>query len=155
MVAVHWRMSTRAKSRHSAHSCESERALGDKATTRLRDLVRSSTLDFEFVACSCPPGTEGTRACNYGRRCGPLKANGRDVAAILISENLAVPICGQTRCPLPLNLGADELQPVTTPRGTILQAKSSRRVAAALQYFRRSQASNVAWRLELWLCDLL
>jgi endonuclease YncB( thermonuclease family) len=80
--------------------CEAERELGDKATARLRDLVRSSKLDFEFVACACQPGAEGTPSCNYGRRCGTLKANGRDVGAILISENLAVPfVCGQTRCP--------------------------------------------------------
>jgi endonuclease YncB( thermonuclease family) len=80
--------------------CDAERDLGGKATARLRDLVRSSKLDFEFVACSCQPGTEGTPSCNYGRRCGILKANGRDVSAILISENLAVPfVCAQTRCP--------------------------------------------------------
>ena len=80
--------------------CEVERGLGDKATARVRELVRSSKLDFEFVACSCQPGTEGTQFCNYGRRCGILKADGRDVGAILISENLAVPfVCGQTRCP--------------------------------------------------------
>jgi endonuclease YncB( thermonuclease family) len=80
--------------------CDFERDLGGKATARLRELVRSSKLDFEFVACSCPPGTEGTPICNYGRRCGILKANGRDVGAILISENLAVPfVCGQARCP--------------------------------------------------------
>jgi endonuclease YncB( thermonuclease family) len=34
--------------------CEAERELGDKATRRLRDLVQSSKLDFEFVACACP-----------------------------------------------------------------------------------------------------
>lgn len=80
--------------------CEAERGLGDKATRRLRDIVQSSKLDFEFVACACQAGTEGTPSCNYGRRCGSLKANGRDVGAILISENLAVPfVCGQTRCP--------------------------------------------------------
>ena len=48
--------------------CEAERALGDKATRRLRDLVQSSQLDFEFVACACQRGTEGTPSCNYGRR---------------------------------------------------------------------------------------
>ena len=80
--------------------CEAERALGDKATARLRELVRSSKLEFEFVACACQPGTEAMPSCNYGRRCGTLKANGRDVGAVLISENLAVPfVCGQTRCP--------------------------------------------------------
>jgi endonuclease YncB( thermonuclease family) len=80
--------------------CDAERDLRGKATARLRDLVRSSKLDFEFVACSCQPGTEGTPSCNYGRRCGTLKANRRDVGATLISENLAVPfVCGQTRCP--------------------------------------------------------
>jgi len=40
--------------------CEAERDLGDKATRRLRDLVRSSKLEFKFVACACQPGTEGT-----------------------------------------------------------------------------------------------
>jgi endonuclease YncB( thermonuclease family) len=36
-------------------ACAAEGALGAKATRRLRDLVRDSRLDFEFVACSCPP----------------------------------------------------------------------------------------------------
>jgi hypothetical protein len=40
--------------------CEAERELGAKATRRVRDLVRDGNLDFEFVACSCQPGTEGT-----------------------------------------------------------------------------------------------
>jgi endonuclease YncB( thermonuclease family) len=81
-------------------ACEAERRLGEQATRRVQDLVRSGLLSFAFVACSCPPGTEGTRGCNYGRRCGTLKANGRDIGAILISERLAVPFqCGATRCP--------------------------------------------------------
>ena len=81
-------------------NCPWERELGDKATRRLRDLVRSSQLDFKFVACACPPGTEGTPSCNYGRRCVTLKANGQDVGQILIRENLAVSfVCGQTSCP--------------------------------------------------------
>jgi endonuclease YncB( thermonuclease family) len=80
--------------------CEAERELGGKATKRLRDLIREGNLDFELVACSCPAGTAGTPACNYGRQCGTLKANGRDVGAILIEEGLAVPFqCGATRCP--------------------------------------------------------
>jgi endonuclease YncB( thermonuclease family) len=81
-------------------ACEAERELGAKATRRLRELVRASNLDFEFVPCACQPGMEGTQMCNYGRRCGTLKANGRDVGAILIAEGLAVPfLCGATRCP--------------------------------------------------------
>jgi endonuclease YncB( thermonuclease family) len=81
-------------------ACDAERALGDKATRRVRELVRGGSLDFEFVACSCRPGTEGTPSCNYGRSCGTLKAAGRDVGEILIAEGLAVAFqCGATRCP--------------------------------------------------------
>ncbi len=69
-------------------ACAAERDLGDKATRRVRELVRAGNLDFEFVACSCRPGTEGTPACNYGRHCGTLKAAGRDVGEILIAEGL-------------------------------------------------------------------
>ena len=80
--------------------CEAERKLGGEATRRLRDLVKGGNLDFEYIKCSCPPGTELTRKCNFGRRCGTLKANGRDVGEILIAEKLAVPFqCGATSCP--------------------------------------------------------
>jgi endonuclease YncB( thermonuclease family) len=81
-------------------ACDAERELGDKATRRVRDLVGNANLDFEFVACACRPGTQGTRSCNYARDCGTLKANGRDVGEILIAEGLAVPLkCGATTCP--------------------------------------------------------
>ena len=80
--------------------CDAERQLGALATRRVRDLVKAGNLDYEPVACSCPAGTEGTMVCNYGRECGTLKADGRDVGAILIEEGLAVPfVCGPTRCP--------------------------------------------------------
>ena len=80
--------------------CPEERALGDQATRRLREIIGSGNLDFDFVDCSCPVGTEGTFSCNYGRSCGTLKANGLDVGKILISEHLAVQFqCGVTRCP--------------------------------------------------------
>jgi hypothetical protein len=46
-----------------------ERELGAKATRCLRDIVCSHRLDFRFVPCACRPGTEGTQACNFGRRC--------------------------------------------------------------------------------------
>jgi len=81
-------------------ACEGERQLGGKARERLRELVRGSKLDFELVACSCPAGTEGTPKCNYGRRCGTLKADGRDVGEILIAEGLAIPSqCRASPCP--------------------------------------------------------
>jgi len=80
--------------------CEAERRLGQQATRRLQELVGGGSVAFNFVACSCPTGTEGTQKCNFGRRCGVLIANGRDVGAILIAERLAVPFqCGSTRCP--------------------------------------------------------
>jgi endonuclease YncB( thermonuclease family) len=81
-------------------ACEAERQLGAQATRRLRELVRGGHLDFEYVDCSCPAGTQGTFGCNYGRDCGTLRSGGRDVGEILIGERLAVPfICGPTRCP--------------------------------------------------------
>ena len=81
-------------------ACPTEQQLGARATQRLRELVRGGELDFQYVACSCPTGTQGTPACNYGRACGILKSAGHDVGAILIAERLAVPfVCGTTRCP--------------------------------------------------------
>lgn len=80
--------------------CAKESELGQRATARLVELVATSDLDFVKVPCACKPGTEGTDACNYGRSCGILRADGRDVGEILISEGLAVPFaCGPTRCP--------------------------------------------------------
>jgi endonuclease YncB( thermonuclease family) len=84
----------------SRAECKGERDLGEAATRRLQQIVNGSALDLRYVACNCPPGTEGTERCNYGRRCGVLKANGRDVASILIAEKLAVPFhCSGTSCP--------------------------------------------------------
>jgi endonuclease YncB( thermonuclease family) len=80
--------------------CESERALGAKATSRLRDLVKTGPANIQLVPCACPPGMEGTPACNHGRACGVLTVGGRDVGAILIAEGLAKPFrCGATSCP--------------------------------------------------------
>jgi endonuclease YncB( thermonuclease family) len=80
--------------------CESERTLGARASFRLRQLVSGGGLTLEPIRCSCPPGTEGTKACNYGRLCARLIARGRDVGDILISEGLARPyVCGTTLCP--------------------------------------------------------
>ena len=80
--------------------CEAERELGAAATRRLRELLRHNQLDFALIECSCRQGTAGTMACNWGRRCGTLKVDGRDVGDILIAEHLAVPfVCGKTSCP--------------------------------------------------------
>lgn len=80
--------------------CARELELGNRATNRLLELVATSNMDIEKVPCACKPGTEGTNACNYGRSCGILRADGRDVGQILISEGLAVPfVCGTTSCP--------------------------------------------------------
>ncbi|MEW6256931.1 MAG: thermonuclease family protein [Pseudomonadota bacterium] len=69
--------------------CSAERALGAEATQRLRRIVAGGGLDLRRVSCRCPAGTEGTRACNYGRLCGTLTAGGRDVGEILIAAGLA------------------------------------------------------------------
>jgi endonuclease YncB( thermonuclease family) len=80
--------------------CAREQSLAARATSRLRQLVASGGLQFTALACACPVGTEGTRRCNYGRGCGALTANGRDVGSVLISEGLARPYrCGRTSCP--------------------------------------------------------
>ncbi|WP_051356402.1 thermonuclease family protein [Azorhizobium doebereinerae] len=71
--------------------CPAERELANRAAARLRQIIAAGGADLEEVACSCRPGTQGTPACNYGRRCGTLTAAGRDVGAILIAEGLARP----------------------------------------------------------------
>jgi endonuclease YncB( thermonuclease family) len=80
--------------------CDAERHKGEAAKRRLRELVSSGRPAFQPIACSCKSGTEGTNACNFGRRCGTLQVNGVDVGATLISEGLAVRfVCGTTSCP--------------------------------------------------------
>lgn len=81
-------------------ACPAEQRLGEAATARLRDLVAGGSVSFASVACACPAGTEGTAACNYGRACGSLRVDDRDVGEILISEGLAVRFtCTGTHCP--------------------------------------------------------
>lgn len=80
--------------------CDREQDLGQAAARRLRQLVADGGIELQTVACGCPLGTEGTLACNYGRRCAALRARGEDVGAVLIAERLAVPFkCAGTRCP--------------------------------------------------------
>jgi len=81
--------------------CPGERALAARTAARLRQIVgRAGSLDLEMVACACPEGTEGTPECNKGARCGRLTVDGRDVGAVLVSENLARAFaCGPHSCP--------------------------------------------------------
>jgi hypothetical protein len=85
---------------HHAH-CGLERMLAARATSRLRQIPRTGDdIDLQVVDCSCRPGTEGTRWCNYGRACGYLTVDGHDVGDTLVNENLAHPlICEQFSCP--------------------------------------------------------
>lgn len=80
--------------------CESEHALGNRATARMRELVAGGGLDLNLIPCACRPGTQGTPICNYGRACGVLQVRGKDAAAIMIGEGLARSyVCGRSRCP--------------------------------------------------------
>jgi hypothetical protein len=81
--------------------CEKGHQLGLQATERLKDLVQTaSVIELQIVACACKPGTQGTSRCNFGRSCGVLRVDGRDVGRTLISEGLAAPFnCGRTSCP--------------------------------------------------------
>lgn len=80
--------------------CEREGRLGQQATARLRELVQSGKPSVTMVPCACAPGTEGTKQCNFGRSCGILRVDGKDVGQTLISEGLAAPFrCSQTSCP--------------------------------------------------------
>jgi endonuclease YncB( thermonuclease family) len=81
--------------------CGLERMLAARATSRLRQLIKNSDdIDLQIVDCACPPGTEGTMACNYKRACGYLTIDGQDVGDVLIAENLAHPLmCGKYSCP--------------------------------------------------------
>jgi endonuclease YncB( thermonuclease family) len=80
--------------------CGSERKLGNAAKDRLRALIDDGAIVLTPVACSCPPGTQGTRDCNYGRSCARLTSHGEDVGSILIREGLArAYVCGLAHCP--------------------------------------------------------
>ena len=80
--------------------CAAEREKAERATKRLIDIVAGGNLTLDRVSCNCPPNTEGTSACNYGRLCGVLKSNGRDVAVVLVGEGLAKRyLCNADHCP--------------------------------------------------------
>ena len=82
--------------------CDVERERGYAAMRRLRALIDSTGLELQSVPCACAPNTEGTEACNFGRRCGILRANGWDVSERLIAEGFAVRYaCSSASCPPP------------------------------------------------------
>lgn len=69
--------------------CPDEERLARRAKARLEALVREGA----FVVLN--PGR-----CGYGRRCGSMILNGKDVGDILISEGLAEPYrCVDNHCP--------------------------------------------------------
>jgi endonuclease YncB( thermonuclease family) len=77
-----------------------ERAVANLATERFQELINSGPLDLKEVPCSCPVATQGTKACNHGRKCAILLLNGKNIGDTLIAEELAVPfLCGPTKCP--------------------------------------------------------
>lgn len=73
----------------SRAECDAERELADRATERLRDLLR------QHDSILCMPGTD----CGFGRSCGFLAVQvdgySLDVGSILISEGLAVPFADE------------------------------------------------------------
>ncbi len=69
--------------------CRAERRLGDRATERLRELLASGDVRIE----------RGPRPDKYRRTLAVVTVDGRDVAAILISEGLARPYDGGRRLP--------------------------------------------------------
>ncbi len=80
--------------------CGRERVLASDAAWRLRQLLASGKPRLERVRCACPRATEGTGACNYGRRCGRLMVDGKDVGRVLIAEGLAERyVCWAAWCP--------------------------------------------------------
>jgi endonuclease YncB( thermonuclease family) len=80
--------------------CAKERDLGERAKARLVEIVSAGRLNLEEVRCSCPDGKIADGSCNFGRKCGILKSNGRSVGDLLIKEGLARSYhCQRTTCP--------------------------------------------------------
>jgi len=78
----------------------SEKRHALKAADRLIELMNNATIvNLLEVPCNCAPGTYGTYKCNYGRKCGAILVDGKNVTGILISEGLArSDVCDQFRC---------------------------------------------------------
>jgi endonuclease YncB( thermonuclease family) len=79
--------------------CDDERERGYTVMRRLRSIIERTELQLQSVPCGCAPQTEGTEACNLGKRCGILRANGWDVGERLIAEGLALRVsCSGGNC---------------------------------------------------------
>lgn len=88
------------ESRRNKARCTAEMTAGRMAKARLKELLRSGTVSLSLMPCSCAPRTVGTPRCNFGRACGRLTVDDRNVGEMLIGEALAMPyVCGATRCP--------------------------------------------------------
>lgn len=83
-------------------NCDAERERGYAAMRRLRAIVERAELQFQSMACVCPPNMEDIDACRADQRCGILRANGWDVGERLIAEGLAVRTsCTGANCSVP------------------------------------------------------
>lgn len=72
--------------------CEREVEKGYAAKAAVVGFVSSGKPPtLQRIACSCPPSSslEGSQLCDYGRRCGTLRAGGEDVGKTLILAGLA------------------------------------------------------------------
>jgi endonuclease YncB( thermonuclease family) len=63
---------------------------GNRASARLIELLDSGPIDLTDVRCSCTQSAIANGKCDWGRRCGRLTVNGKDVGDTLIAEGLAV-----------------------------------------------------------------
>ena len=91
MQAVPWRWCARSilASRWGTMVAEALASRVGPATSTSAGLQNRCRPEARQAALACVAGTEGTSACNYGRLCGRLPVQGRDVGTILISEGLA------------------------------------------------------------------
>ncbi len=76
-----------------------ERALAERASKRLDEILESGQIDLREVRCSCPEDKIGTRFCNGGRKCAILSVDSKNVGDTLIAEGLARKFkCYKTSC---------------------------------------------------------
>nr|WP_252731416.1 thermonuclease family protein [Lentibacter algarum] len=75
--------------------CEAERALGEKAKKRLREIIANSDVSYRRLGHD-----------KYGRKLIRLTADGVDVGDTLIGEELAVAYTGGSRINWCVKLGA-------------------------------------------------